>query len=126
MNAFDRYAPACGMFFLGGAYMGGWFGAEAALNGSPVTPDVYGDAVFAVPALIWALVQVTFALVAAVGFATRRRGMAGFGAAGLTVVLSFFAVMAMGAPSGSILRIGAMAWLAPLCAWAWLTRWERE
>lgn len=126
MNAFDRYAPACGMFFLGGAAMGGWVGAEVALNGSPVTPDVYGDVVFAVPALMWAGAQVFLALLAAVGFATRKRGMAGFGSAGLTVLLSFFAVMAMDAPSGAVLQAGAMMWTAPLSALAWLTCRERE
>jgi hypothetical protein len=113
------------MFFLGAAAMGAWFGAEVLRNGTPVTPDVYGDVVFAVPALTWAGAQIVLGLMAAVGYATRRRGMAGFGAAGLTVLLSFFAVMAMDAPSGAVLQAGAMMWTAPLSALAWLTCWER-
>jgi len=116
VNEFERYAPAMALFYGGSAMTAAIFGHEGAAGGSPVTPEMYGPAVYAVPAVVWIAVQFSFGAIAALGCWMRWRMVAGVAGMGTTVLLAFFAVASLQAEAGTLLTAGTLGWLAPLSA----------
>lgn len=69
----DRFWPVIAAGHLALAAIALHFGAVTLAGGSPMTPEVYGPAVYAVPALAWAGGQAGAELLAALGAALRGR-----------------------------------------------------
>lgn len=112
---FDNLRPAIGAFFLANLNMALIFGAVVAQGGTPVTPELYGPIVFAIPALWWSGVQAILAASAACGAICNRRWPVIIGGVGLTILFLFFALAAMAAgPTGTVLVSMALS-TAPLC-----------
>lgn len=113
----SRWRWAILLFYLGSIAQAAVFGSVVMAGGSPVTPELYGPLVYAVPALAWVAAQVFLAALAVAGAALDRPGIAGSGALGITVLLMFFGVMGMDAgASGTLLVTGTIGWLGPLSA----------
>lgn len=81
-------------------------------GGSPITPDLYGPQVHAVPALVWTSLQEKGALLGIVGammIASHSRwwragaAMAVAGNAGLACLMGLLAYFAQGAPQGIVM-----------------------
>lgn len=70
-----RYGPVIAIFHLSLALIAIHFGITVLVGGSPMTPEIYGPAVYAIPAWIWAMIQVSAQMIGAVGACLRgRRG----------------------------------------------------
>lgn len=112
-----RYRWTVLLFNAGAILQSLLFGAIVLAGGSPVTPELYGPIVYAVPALVWIGAQLSLGVIAVFGAATDRPMIAGLGSLGLTVLLMFFGVMGMDAgSSGTLLVTGTIGWLGPLSA----------
>ena len=114
----DRYGPAIVMLFSGLTLIAFQFGAIVTKGGSPVTPELYGPAVYAMPALVWVGVQIfTSGLVV---YGAHKRGRFGAwcvligGACGF-VMHSAFAVLAQKATQGTLVQGASMFVTAPAC-----------
>jgi len=123
VTEFQRYAPAMALFLAGSAIMAAIFGYSVLAYGSDVTPEIYGSAVYEIPALAWVTVQLTSGMIASLGCWFDRPQVAAIGASGTAALILFFAVSSIGTPHGTILTAGALGWngpLATLCAFvAW-------
>ena len=89
------------------------FGLEVAYGGSPIKPQTYGEAVYAIPAMVWVNIQMNAALLGVIGalmFAASRRlarigaFLIGAGNTALVVLFAMFGILAQGAPDGSMLK----------------------
>lgn len=117
MTDCDRYAPAIGAFFLGLMFMALDFGAVVLSGGSPITPEVYGHAVYAIPAVSWVGIQITFCVLGMLGVLASgclRSWLFIIGGSGCLLLFSMFAIMALGAPQGSVLAAGSRSFVCPL------------
>ena len=83
----DRYRPAIAVWGFCCGVMGIVFGLPILRHGSPVTPELYGSAVYSVPALAWCVLQISAGTLAGFGAALHRPLIA---ALGLTVLLLEF------------------------------------
>ncbi len=121
MTSFERFAPAIATFFAGCAMVPIVFAIVVISGGSPVTPELYGTVVYTIPALVWAGLQLSLSLLAAVSAAMGWRYMAATGALGISALLGFFAAAAvLAGASGTLVVAGCGAWLSPvslIAAW---------
>jgi hypothetical protein len=88
-------------------------GLVVALGGSPITPELYGPAVYAVPAVYWVAAQITGAGVSICGALIGGRRGAWLLVAGGCISIPFFALLAAAssmAGQGIIVNAGAV-WL---------------
>lgn len=114
----DRYAPAIVMFFSGIALVALQFGAIVMDGGSPVTPELYGPAVYTMPALAWVGAQVISSWM--IVFGAHKRGVFGAwcviigGSVGF-VLYSAFAVLAQKASQGTLVQGATTFVTAPAC-----------
>lgn len=117
MNSCDRYAPAMSLFFVGLIAMALDFATVVLSGGSPITPEVYGPAVYAFPAWAWITLQMTACGAGAIGvlLSGKLRASAFVIGSLLTLILfSAFAIMAQGAPQGSVLAAGARSFVGSI------------
>lgn len=123
MSDFERYAPACVVFFGAAAVMAAIFGSVVIWGGSPVSPELFGPIVYAVPAIVWAAMQIVFAVIAAYGCGFRKPRIATLGAFLLGVKFLFFATAAIAAGATGTLLVAmaipatGICWLAALIAY---------
>jgi len=89
------------------------FGTVVASGGSPITPDQYGAAIYAIPALVWAAVQLGGAaagMAGAIAIAANTRFLraagfiCGLGNVALAGLFLTFAVLSREAPQGLLLH----------------------
>lgn len=101
------------------------FGAVVAHGGSPVTPDQYGERVYAIPALVWVGIQQSFSVAAIFGMLIIAAGgrfqrtaafVAGMGWTGLSCLFLLFGILAADAPSGALLRYASLFPALMVCA----------
>lgn len=122
MSHFRRISPTATLFAILIWAESKGFAWEVARGGSPIPRDLYGDAVYAIPALTWCYMQEAVALLAAVASAVPYfaeiilpaqpqplpravRFAAGFAVlawVALAGVFGLFAVLASTAPQGSL------------------------
>lgn len=114
---FERFAPVFVAIFAGPIAMAIWFAAVVMRGGSPITENVYGSAVYEIPALYWSAAQIALCLPAVIGFGLRIRWMAFAGSVAVGLFLSLFAVLSMDAPEATLLQAVTLLWGGPL---AWL------
>jgi len=125
LTAFERYADAMLAFFALGTTVPIAFGAVVLIGGSPVTPDQYGEVVYAIPALVWAGAQLAIMGAAALGAAFRWPLVTAFAAAGVFVYFSFLAAAAaLAGPTGTLVVAGCGLWLAPVAAICSVVAWR--
>lgn len=114
MTPLNQYAIAIAAFHSGLAAMAVYFSVVVFMGGSPITPEIYGGAVYGTPAVVWCAVQFSVASMAAVGAWFKWPVIAAVGAAGSALVYCAFGVLAMGAAQGTILQAAALCVGAPL------------
>jgi hypothetical protein len=135
VSHFRRISPAMAMIAIGLWCMSKGFAWQVMSAGaSPIPPEMYGDIVYAIPALTWAYAQEAVMLTAAVsaGLPTMAeladqdnpapwpvavRVAAGSSAIAWLFVIGlfgFFAYGASGAPKGSLLLWGVIGLLIPV------------
>ena len=125
MTAFDRYRPAMAVFFAGSMAVPIGFGAVVIKGGSPVTPEIYGELVWAIPALVWVGMQLSISAIALFGFATGRPIIAAIGAGLIAALMTFFAAAAiLAGAGGTILVFGAGGWVGPVSLACAVTAWR--
>ena len=123
---FWRYRPVICLWGASCATMGTIFAVPVFLGGSPVTPDLYGPTVYAIPALVWCAFQIFAGILVMVGATARIPLIA---AVGLTLLaLEFFGFGLFGAlqTQGGVVVSGAIGVFWPtssIYAWsAWRAR----
>lgn len=122
---FERYAPAIALFYAGSIAMPVMFGSVVLVGGSPVTPELYGPLVYAVPALVWVAGQLIFASIATIGAGLRMPTVAFIGSAGMTAYLAILATASlMAGATGTLLFSGAGGWVGPISSVAALICWR--
>ena len=126
MTGFERYAPAIalasGTF---GVAVPALFAAVVLRDGTPVTPEQYGDMVYEVPALVWAGLMVSFGGTACIAALMRWPVMATIALGLFFSLMIFFAAAAiMAGPTGTLVVAGAGAGVAPLSLCAAVVCWR--
>lgn len=110
----DRYGPAFAAYHLGLFMMAVHFGVSMWVGGSPVTPELYGPAVYYIPALCWAGVQMFGALTAALGSIIKSKygpTLMVLGGSLSFLVYSTFVILAQRAEQGTIVQAAGI-WCA--------------
>jgi hypothetical protein len=117
MLDFERIRGAiCAMYFCAGV-AGLSFLCSVIKHGSDVTPELYGQFIYAIDAWVWALSISVISFVAALGAGLGSRGGAIVCAAasGLScTVYSIFAAMALAADAGTLVSCVATFMMTPL------------
>lgn len=93
-SSFERYSPAMAAFFFAPLIMALIFGVSIMRGGSPIQPSTYGVIVWAIPAWVWVVTQLSLSLWAALAAArghAKPHAMAAF-LCGL--LMEFFAAAA--------------------------------
>ena len=130
MTTFERFAPAIALFYAAVAGIALAFGAVVLAGGSPVTPELYGPAVYAIPALVWVGAQVTCGAMAVVGAVKGWPVVASIGAHGVSLVLAALATLAIMAGATGTVVVAGSIFLAALSTVAaqvcWRGRHERR
>lgn len=125
MTPFERYSPAMAVFFAGSMAVPLGFGAVVIKGGSPVTPEIYGELVWTIPALVWVGLQLSISAIACVGCATGRATVAAIGAGLVAALMTFFAAAAiLAGAGGTILVFGAGGWVGPVSLACAVTAWR--
>jgi hypothetical protein len=114
MGPFHRFAPAIALFYAALAGIPATFGAVVLSGGSPVTPELYGPLVYAIPAKVWISAQLAFASVAVWGAAREKPVTAAIGAHGVSAVLGLLAVLAVTAGATGTIVVAGSIFLAAL------------
>jgi len=103
----ERYAPAVIIFFSGLVLIALQFCVIVLNGGSPVTPELYGPAVYTMPALAWVALQIGSSVAVILGAYMRGTfgawliilgGIVGFS------MYSAFAVLAQRATQGTLVQ----------------------
>lgn len=125
MTDFDRYAPAISAFFMGSCMVPIIFGAVVLHGGSPVTPQQYGEVVYAVPAVVWAAVQFGASGLTALSAAARWPRMTAIGSGIMCIYLTFLAAAAaMAGATGTLVMAACGFWLGPIAGLAAYVAWQ--
>lgn len=113
----ERYGPAIVFFYCGLFLVGLKFSAVILEKGSPMTPELYGPAVYAFDAIYWCLLQMFTALLVVYG--TLRKGELGAslviigGSLGF-ILYATFAVLAQKASQGILVQGASTFVTAPI------------
>ena len=97
MRTIDQYWKVIVLFNLGLLAMSVHYGYSVFRGGSPITPELYGPAIMAVPALVWAGLQLVGSIASIFGAWLRdRRGaiLLIVGSVASCALYGFFAVAA--------------------------------
>lgn len=97
MNWIDRYGPAFMAFHGGLLLLALYFGWVVVAGGSPVTPELYGPAVYAIPAIVWAGGQTVGAGLCVIGAALGGRSGGWCMIIGAMVSVAFYGFLAAAA-----------------------------
>lgn len=117
MRDFERYGPAIAMFHFGCLAMALSFGIVVLKGGSPVTPELYGPRVYAIPALAWAGFQICGSALGGLGAVIGGRLGAAICLMGSSIAALMYctlAALALEAPHGTLVASGSMFLTAPL------------
>lgn len=106
--SFERNRPAIFVIHGGLFLMAFSFSLEIWLAGrSPMTPEIYGNYVYTIPAWVWTAIQMTSGLVCATSAVFKWRWGLIFGAVIGCLIYAVFSVLASWADQGSVMRAGA-------------------
>ena len=108
--SFERNRPAILVIHGGLFLMVFLFGAEVFLTGgSPMTPEIYGEFVYTIPAWTWIVAQMFSGGLCAISAVRLWRWGLIVGASVGCILYSMFSVLASWADQGSLMRSGAFA-----------------
>lgn len=95
--------------------MAAGFGSDVAMGGSPITPELYGPEVYAIPALTWVAIQAVSAILGGAGALMVSSGLArsgaalcGFGNTVLSALFLLFGMMSARAEMGALLHYASL------------------
>lgn len=114
---FDRCRYVYALVMLGFAGLAIGFTTTILAGGNPITPELYGPAVYAVPALFWSTMQAGTCVVAAFGCSMGGRHGALIAVVGSAPALLLFAllwVLALEAEQGTLVVSGTRTICVPL------------
>lgn len=112
---FDRLKDAAGLFMALGGVAASIFGIVVLKGGSPVTPELYGPLVYAVPAWSWVVVQMVICFGSAISLWVGHRVASAMFSSLFCLLMVVFTCMAWQAgASGTIMVANAGAWALPL------------
>jgi len=117
MRDFERYGPAIALFHFGCLAMALSFGIVVIKGGSPVTPELYGPRVYAIPALAWASVQIGGSALGGLGAVIGGKLGAAVCLMGSSIAALMYctlAALALEATHGTLVAAGSMFLTAPL------------
>jgi hypothetical protein len=117
MTQFERFAPILALFHLGLLLMAQAFGFQVLKSGSPITPELYGPYVYAIPALVWVSIQTVSSSAAFIGAVMGGRvgaTLCALGAFASGTLYSGFAIMSLAAESGTLVASGSLFVTAPM------------
>jgi hypothetical protein len=130
MREFERARPYIAAFEISTTAMAAWFGADVWMGGSPITPELYGPAVYAINAWYWIIGQAVCGLMAFAGcwiYARKPRKewrwLTAIGCTGTALEMSLFAALALGHAQGIIVQAGATTIMTPLSMLAAVIAW---
>lgn len=115
LNWMDRYGPGLMMVQAGLCLMALRFGAIVMNGGSPITPEIYGPAVYAFPAIWWATIQGVSALVAFIGVGLKIPAVVVIGALPNVILQAVFYGLSGLADQGTLLQTGTLFITLPIC-----------
>jgi len=125
VTGFERYRPAMVAFFCGSLAVPLGFGAVVIKGGSPVTPEIYGEMVWTIPALVWVGLQLCISLVALTGAVLAMPRVTCIGATLVASLMAFFAAAAiLAGAGGTILVFGAGGWVGPVSLACAVVAWQ--
>lgn len=111
----ERYAPALMMVNAGLCLMALRFAGIVISGGSPVTPEIYGPAVYAFPALWWSSIQMAASLLCFVALGKRWHILVVIGAVPNLILQSAFFGLSSMADQGTLLQTGTLFITMPIC-----------
>lgn len=110
-------ARVCLWLFHGGLFMiGAHFGRVVMSGGAPVTPELYGPAVFAIPALVWASGQIGshgLIMVGLIRWGAIGQWLVIIGGLGAALFHSFLAYFGSLASQGTLVHAASIYLTAP-------------
>jgi hypothetical protein len=121
-----RYVYALTMFGFCGIALS--FTMVIAAGNNPVTPELYGPAVYAIPALFWSLTQAATCMIAAIGCIIGGRAGALVALGGSAPALLLFTllwVLALEAEQGTLVIAGTRTLCVPLTSLVLVASFKR-
>ncbi len=121
-----RYVYALVMFGFAGVALS--FTSTIAQGENPVTPELYGPAVYAVPALFWSLTQAATCMVSAIGCAIGGKSgalVSVVGAAPAFLLFVLLWVLALEAEQGTLVVAGTRTICVPMTSLVLITSFRR-
>lgn len=125
---FDRCRYVYAITMLGFCGVALSFTATIAAGKNPVTPELYGPAVYAIPALFWSLTQAATCLIAAIGCVIGGRGgalIALLGSAPALLLFTLLWVLALEAEQGTLVIAGTRTLCVPLTSLVLIASFRR-
>ena len=110
-NEWDRYRPIIAVWGFATSIMGFIFGMPILWHGSPITPDLYGSAVYEIPALVWCAYQIFFGVVAGVGAACHRPRTCAIGLIAILLEFSGIGIMSTLQTQGGVVEAGSFVFV---------------
>ena len=90
-------------FYIGLTCMAVHFGTVVLMGGSPIKPSTYGEAIYQIPAINWAAIQLTGALCGVIGAIWAVRSLLFIGGAMASTMYLAFATLGLSASDGILL-----------------------
>lgn len=108
--------PAClTSFHARAALMGFAFALIAGSGGAPITPELYGERVYAIPAEAWGIAQVALGVGCAVSIIMQRMVALSLLSGLSALFYCALGTLAMRAEMGTLVAIGSIAIMMPPC-----------
>lgn len=116
MGARVNVEPAClTSFHARAALMGFAFALIAGSGGAPITPELYGERVYAIPAEVWGVAQVALGAGCALAIIGQRMVVLALLSGLSALFYCALGTLAMRAEMGTLVAIGSIAIMMPPC-----------
>ncbi len=102
MTELDRYAPVLVAFYAMMAVAAFIVGGVTWMGESPVTPELYGPLVYALPAFAWVLFQIISCFVCVLAITLRKPLFVMIASVGYSIVVAMFGVMSLQAGASGV------------------------
>ena len=125
---FDRGRYIYALVMLGVSGIAISFTTTIAAGNNPVTPELYGPAVYAIPALFWSLMQATTCAITALGCAMGGKHgalIAVVGGAPALLLFTLLWVLALEAEQGTLVVAGTRTICVPMTSLVLLASFRR-
>lgn len=118
--------PAClSSFHARAAMMGFAFTLIASTGGLPITPELYGERVYAIPAEVWGIAQITLGVGCVLSIIMQRMIPLAIFSGLSALYYCALGSMALRAEMGTLVAIGSVAIMLPPCISTFLYATQR-